>query len=302
MAEHTTDTRKRLSPERQADIADLAESVVETNCSSGRIDPAAIIQAKGIALIYDHYENAFDGMLEYDSGEFFIHCNLDRENTPGSPRARFTLAHELGHYFIDEHRNNLVSGEVRPHPSLSDTATSDLLVEREADFFASRLLVPDSRFVFCAKRVGNGLTGIVRIAAEFEVSITCAAVRYVSSGLFPCVVLKWADSDLSWKWCSREFWNLGFRKTIETAIRLPPGSATLDCIGEADSMTSSIRSNAATAAYWFPHATMGSAWNIVLQEEAMSLGRFGTITVLTPHRGSFPRELLAARAHELGAE
>jgi hypothetical protein len=62
----------------------------------------------------------------YLKGRFHIYCNLDRENLPSSPRARFTLSHELGHYFIDEHQNNLASGQVRPHPSAAENALCSL--------------------------------------------------------------------------------------------------------------------------------------------------------------------------------
>ena len=57
------------------------------------------------------------GMLEHRggrpacwSGGWHIYCNLDCVGQKDSPRARFTLAHELGHYYIDEHRNALVAG------------------------------------------------------------------------------------------------------------------------------------------------------------------------------------------------
>src|SRR5689334_23997225 len=60
------------------------------------------------ALPICHYGNCFDGLLEYEAGEFHVYCNVDRGNIPGGARARFTLAHELGHYFIDEHRIALI--------------------------------------------------------------------------------------------------------------------------------------------------------------------------------------------------
>ena len=66
--------------------------------------------------------------------------NIDKHNRPGSDRGRFTLAHELGHYFIDAHRIGLKNGLLEPHPSLTNRKQFTT-IEREADYFASCLLL-----------------------------------------------------------------------------------------------------------------------------------------------------------------
>lgn len=58
---------------------------------------------------------------------------------------RFTLAHELGHYFIDQHRRGLEEGKVRSHGSVVEFE-SELPIEQEADTFAASLLMPRERF------------------------------------------------------------------------------------------------------------------------------------------------------------
>ena len=64
-----------------------------------------IAEYEGLEIFYDSYEiGTFDGMTIYDDGVFYIHINNDNGNKKGSGRSRFTLAHELGHYFIDSHR------------------------------------------------------------------------------------------------------------------------------------------------------------------------------------------------------
>lgn len=292
--------RTRLTVERQVEIAELAEGVVEAHCGADVIDPDAIIRRKGIALFYDHYEDAFDGMLEYEDGRFFVHCNLDRENTPGTSRARFTLAHELGHYFIDEHRNNLVSGQVGPHPSCSDRISVDLLVEREADFFASRLLMPDSRFLPATKRLAVGLSGVKAIAQRFDVSLTCASIRCVAAEAFPCAVIKWSQQGVCWKWCSPSFWAYGYRKTIPSLERLPRDSATAK-VCATKSQPGEIIEGTLTAAYIFPAVHERSFQNIILREEAISLGKYGALTMLSL-RSAFPKEVVALRARELSGD
>src|SRR5207247_1657430 len=107
---------------------------------------------------FGRYGDAFDGLLEHRSGRFHVYANLDRVEREDSPRARFTLAHELGHYFIDEHRNALAAGLALSHPSFCDFE-SDLPVEKEADHFASNLLMPAKGFRKLAARAPLGLEG-----------------------------------------------------------------------------------------------------------------------------------------------
>lgn len=288
-----------LSPDRQAELSDLAAAVIETHCPDCHIDPEKIIKAKEIPLFYDTYADSFDGMIECVNGRFYVHCNLDRDNIPGTPRARFTLSHELGHYFIDEHRNNLAAGKVPPHPSFSDRCVGDLTVEREADFFASRLLMPDKRFKPATKRCPTGLSGIESIASQFEVSLTCATIRFVTTEVLPAVVIKWSSEGYAWKWCSRQFWAMGYRKTIQSVASLPEDSATKKCLATKRKITGIVET-AATAAWWFPGVPEHGPKNIIIREEAMALGRFGVITLLTLHSGNFPDEVVANRNAELG--
>ena len=298
MSESASNTRTRLTLERQTELAELADGVIEGHCGTGTIDPDAIIRRKGIHLFYDHYEDAFDGMLEYEKGAFFIHCNLDRDNAPGSSRARFTLAHELGHYFIDEHRNNLISGQVGPHPSCTDRATAGLIVEREADFFASRLLMPDGRFQAATRRLVVGLEGVKTVSRHFDVSLTCAAVRCVASEVFPHVIIKWSQNDFCWKWCSRSFWDYGYRKTIQSMERLPSDCATVR-LRNGGLPAGEVVEGTLTASYVFPGIAQCSFQNIILREEAISLGKYGAMTLLSL-RSPFPKEIIALRSRELG--
>ena len=76
-----------------------------------------IVLDEKLSVFYDCYEDAFDGMTIYDRNKFYIHLNTDRGNRNDSERGRFTLAHELGHYFIDAHRIGLKKGLLEPHPS-----------------------------------------------------------------------------------------------------------------------------------------------------------------------------------------
>jgi Zn-dependent peptidase ImmA (M78 family) len=279
-------TSGRLRPERELDIAELAEEVADSHCPGSRVDPVKIIEANGITFSFGRYADAFDGLLEYHRGQFHIYSNLDRVENPNAPRARFTLGHELGHYYINEHRNALKRGLMPSHPSFCDY-TSDLLVEREADHFASNLLMPLTRFLKEAKRSPRGLTGVLWLANVFGTSVTSTVIRYVRAEVEPCAVIKWQNGRFAWKWLSTETYKAGFRRTVESAQRLVPGSPTARVLaGETPSVTDFF-SAGTTAGSWFPRVGEHERRNVILVEQAISLGRFGVLTFLYPESGSY---------------
>jgi len=80
------------------------------------------------------------------------------------------MAHELGHYYIDEHRHALAAGRAAAHRSACGYE-SPILAEQEADHFAANLLMPLDRFVAKAKLTDRGLRGILSLATAFKTSL-----------------------------------------------------------------------------------------------------------------------------------
>ena len=190
--------RRGLPATREAEIAELAEFVADEYCPTGVVEPEAILKAHGMTLSYGDYGDAFDGMLECENRRFHVYCNTERAALSGSGRARFTLGHELGHYFIDEHRNALLGG-VDSHGSLCEYE-SDSLVEQEADTFSCNLLLPRGRFLAEGRKTSAGLSGILSLAGKFETSVAATSIRYVREELVPCTVIKWSPEGFGWKW------------------------------------------------------------------------------------------------------
>lgn len=273
-------TNPRLSQQREAEIGEFAEFLAEDRFPAKRIEPSEIAKSVDIPVIPGHYDDKFDGMLEHDDGRFFIYCNLDRVESLESPRARFTLAHELGHYYIDEHRNALKSGEAPKHASHCDHESKNP-IELEADHFASCLLMPSKRFRKRAKKLQSGLEGIRRLANEFGTSLTSAAIRFAKLDIAKCVIVKWNHDGYGWKWLSPSAYAGGWRKTIEEPAKLVPHSAT-EKVAAAIVDTADIARTGTTASHWFPFVFTGSSGDVILVEEAISLGRFGTLTFISP--------------------
>ena len=271
----------RLNPDQEAEIGELAEWIAEDRFPPGaRIEPVQIAKSVDIAVIPGHYEDQFDGMLEHDNGRFFIYCNLDRVESLASSRARFTLAHELGHYYIPEHHNALKSGLVPKHPSHCNYESKNP-IELEADHFASCLLMPSQRFRKRAKKLQSGLEGIRQLANDFGTSLTSAAIRYAKLDLLKCVIIKWDSDGYGWKWLSPSAYDHGWRKTIETPAKLVPNSST-ETIVSGRIPGNEVVTAGSTAGHWFPFVRIGSHHDCLLREEAISLGRFGALTLLSP--------------------
>jgi hypothetical protein len=286
----TDPVRGYLSPQQKEELAELAEAVLDEHpVDSGPVDPAGIIGAKGLRLVFGHYREAFDGLLRHRTGRFTVFCNLARVEAKKSPRAKFTLAHELGHYFIPSHRNALRSGLAPHHPSFCEYE-SKLFVEQQADCFASNLLLPRSRFVTEARKKGatGGLKTILSLSSHFGTSVTATAIRYATLAVSPCVVIKWNGDRYGWKWLSEDAFAAGYRKTIEDKASVVDGSATASAFDGDKLPSEGFFRKATTAAFWFPFVAHGSQKDILLHEHAMSLGRFGVLTFLYPLDGGLP--------------
>lgn len=279
--------RTAIPKGRKEEIAGLAEAVADEYFPKGQVGPEAILDAREITLSYGHYDDAFDGMLEHKNGRFHVYCNLDRAERASSPRARFTLAHELGHYFIDEHRNALRSGRTPEHGSFCEYESRNP-AEKEADHFASNLLMPEGRFKVAARRYQAGLAGILPLAAQFATSVTSTAIRYATLNIKPCAIIKWSAESYQWKWLSDEARMAKYWKTIESVAAVPPDSSTGRALRGEDIPSPGFFQAGTTAAAWFPSLTHDSYRNVILIEQAVSLGRFGVLTFIYPESGNFP--------------
>jgi|SRR5690625_3123677 len=164
-----------------------------------------IANSEGIKIIADDYGiDSFDGITTFENDRFYIHLNTSRGNQISSNRGRFTLAHELGHYFIDSHRIGLESGVLTPHPTFLNQ-NSNARIEKEADYFASCLLMPESVFLKEIHRKRFSFQIIQHISTIFKVSITAAAIRFSQIGNHPIMVIYASNNLIIWKTSSDDF-------------------------------------------------------------------------------------------------
>lgn len=276
-----------LSDERLSEIAELAEMVADGHCPQERVEPEKIARANELTFNYGRYQNYFDGLLEHKSGRFHIYCNLDRVEDPESGRAHFTMAHELGHYFIDEHRNALMAGAAPSHPSFCEHE-SKLFVEMEADHFASNLLMPEGRFRKACERKRVGLGSILELTKLFGTSITSTALRYTKLDIVPCAIFKWSNNGkLQWRWMSTDTFRARFGSTVQLATELPSDSPTAKAMRGESPPSGSYFEAGTTVSAWFRKVWDNSYRNDIMVEQSIALGRFGTLSFLYPDGGNY---------------
>jgi len=196
------ETRKEAY--RKREIAELAESIAIDFINGNILEPEDIAIAEGITFSRNHYGNCFDGLLEHQRNRFHIYINEKRVGGKESPRARHTFAHELGHYFIDEHRNALKAGKTPSHPSFNGLRAKNM-VEREADYFASCLLMPSVLFRKCCGRDPLSAILIEKLAKTFQTSVSSVIFRYFELNLFPMLIVLAKDGIIEWKMVSEDF-------------------------------------------------------------------------------------------------
>lgn len=272
----------KVSKSRLGEIAALAEFIASENNASGFTDVEALVRRKRITMSHSNYGDAFCGLIECDKGRFHIYCNEDRVGRRDSGRGRFTIAHELGHFFVDDHRCCLMNGGAL-HGSNIDYHPRNP-VEQEADCFASNLLMPEAMFRSAAKRP-SGLGTIMTLKDRFGTSIMATALRYCELEIEPVAIIHWSPDGYGWKRLSRSFRSANCRKTIESIDQLDDGSATQQVLQGVEPGQPGFFQTTSLVSRWFPYANHGAENDAMLCESAIRLGRFGFLTVLSLRPG-----------------
>ena len=186
------------------ELNDLASSIADYYFPNGQIDPIVIAEKNNITYSFGNYSDAFDGLIECEDAKFHIFINLNRLQQAYSERARFTFAHELGHYFIDNHRNSLLKGLSPSHCSQTGFKSRNR-AERQADYFASCLLMPENSFRKYCYRKKFEYRIIEELAKKYGTSKSATALRFCAIGNHPIMVVYSYKNSIRWFWSSQDF-------------------------------------------------------------------------------------------------
>jgi len=189
---------------------------------------------------------------------------------------RFTVAHELGHYFLEGHPEEIeASGGF--HASRAGFIQGNSSIELEADHFASGLLMPTKlvRDVLTSEDVG--MPGITALSLDAETSLTSAAIRAAECAPYPMAVIVSQGENVCYGFLSESFKTLGGRKFLRKGDPLP-ASATREFNADGANVRSGKSSCSPTdLSCWFQGPS-----SVSLDEEIVGLGSYGlTLTVLS---------------------
>lgn len=193
-----------------------------------------------------------------DRGSILIRKGLD------AGKYRFNVAHELGHFLL--------------HPSLPLLPCTDAdffpwsahqTVEREADDFATNLLLPEEFFRPRVRGTQPSLDVIDQLAKEFETSLTATAMRYVDLSGFQCALVVSSKDSVEWFKVAR-----GFPGWFERGRPVHRDSFAYDAL-QGKPLPPGIQPVQATA--WFPERR----WrDVIIREHALRLGSYGKVLSL----------------------
>jgi len=129
-------------------------------------------------------------------------------------RKRFSVAHELGH-FVLKHDGSVLAG-CQERSMLDYRGQSK---ESEANVFAVELLLPEKLVRRRCDVSPVNLRPVMRLAEDFETSITATAIRFVEFSPEQCAVVYSEDGRVRWTRKSDTFWCrlLDWGKDLEPA-------------------------------------------------------------------------------------
>ncbi len=189
---------------------------------------------------------------------------------------RFTIAHELGHYFLPEHPEYLFQDRDGVHESRSGFI-SDEFHEKQADYFAKELLMPQELFLAALRESGVGFPAITSLASKCKTSITATSIRFAQFAEDPVAVIMSNSNRINWCFISSTLASVkGLRWPRKDSL-LPPNTATASFNRDRNNVLSAKYIEAWTRLdYWFEDCSQ-----IEMKEDVVGLGHYGkTLTVL----------------------
>ena len=153
------------------------------------------------------YENLFieerdlfssEGQLVVNAGMGII--TVDDKITEKGQK-KFTIAHELGHYFNSGKKNGsyFCSGlDIRG-------IKQDITAEVDANDFAAELLMPEDWFLRFTKGKMFGKKLLSETAEYFDISLSAAALRYAEIGNHPTAIIMSKDGTVKWSRINKHF-------------------------------------------------------------------------------------------------
>jgi hypothetical protein len=189
---------------------------------------------------------------------------------------RFTVAHELGHYFLPGHPEQLFPNGDGVHRSRSGFISQDRY-ERQADQFAAALLMPEKLFSDAIDDAGQGFPAVKSLASLCNTSITSTAIRFMNFTDDPMAVIVSSKDRVEYCFLSERLKDLRGLEWLKKGDLIAPRSATAKFNKDSANISEARQSDGCCwLDEWFDGAPQ-----IEMNEDVVGLGNYGkTLTVL----------------------
>lgn len=239
------------------------------------IDIRKIVSGENIDLVEKppSQKGVSGGIIFHGAGEdvtIFYSTDVESEGF-----RNFTIGHELGHYFLAGHPEEILS-TAPLHLSRSGFSQGASSIELEADHFSSGLLMPSYLVRKTLNRGQVGLDGILSLAEASMCSWTASAIRAAECADFPMAIIVSHSEYINYCFMSDSFKSL--KPNFLRKGDLLPFSGTRKFNQDHTNVLSAKRACTRTSfSEWF-----GDKSNFLLDEEIIGLGGYGfTLTVLS---------------------
>ena len=221
----------------------------------------------------DDPDHGVSGMLTRHGNTFGILYNTSVRN---KGYQRFSIAHELGHFFVDGHLDHIPFDDGQ-HRSRAGFVSDDLY-EREADYFAVGLLMPTTLVRGVMRGQPDGLNAIEAIQRSARSSLTASAIRYAGLTESATAVIISRDDKVDYCFMSDALKSLKHLTWLRRGTPIPAGTVTESLVRKPYELWRSARDQGETDIMeWF-----GGTRSVRVLEEVVGLGSYDRVlTVLT---------------------
>lgn len=238
------------------------------------VDPFAIAASRDIVVkAKPDTTEGVSGMLLRHGNTFGI---LYATYVPSEGFHRFSVSHELGHYFLEGHIDHVLPQD-GIHTSHAGFVSADPY-EQEADCFAAGMLMPGVLFQREIRRIDPGLDAIESLSKKCKTSLTATAIRYAELSEDAVAIILSTGQTIDFCFLSEAMKSLpdltwprkGWSVPLETETALL--NAAPERVLLADRAEAEI-----DVMEW-----LGGRKSVPVWEEVIGLGRYGkTLTILS---------------------
>lgn len=267
---------KPLGVLEQSEVRAAAREVLSspvTRVTALPVDPSEIATCKGITVQSAPLQDCAGSLFKV--GDTFGILYSDKLGNEGFER--FSVAHELGHYFLPRHPEHIFANGRTQHLSHSGFVSDDRH-EMEADLFAVELLMPEQLFLpaLRAQRV-VGMDAIEGLASLCRTSLTAMALRFAEYADDPVVVVMTQGDTVLWCSMSQAIRDLRGLTWPKKGSPVPKDSVTYQFNRDKSKIAGAARADGAS----YLDSWIDGAPSVELAEDVIGLGSYGrTLSIL----------------------